>query len=313
MTKKQIDKLTRKLDAMRLPDLQAEFQRVTGTANRSPNRKFLIRGIVAASQAGGVGEATPAAEGSAAAGEPAPSAAPAATDGQDEPEEEVEVEIEEEDAAQARVEEEGAAAERAEEAAAEEEGDAQGEEEGDGDDEAVAGGAAGAAPSTADEVPLSKMSVAQLRRLYVQVVGRNTGSTDKAYLIWKIREARKGRIRVGPAPERTPHAGNDAFMVLPLRVPRLTVAKLDAAWQRAGIESRTAFLFRATRMLLKKLGEDDVAELFKEPAKAERGAAEAAPARRRPARRPAAEGRAQPRGGRAGRPAGRRQAGARAR
>jgi hypothetical protein len=248
-----------------------------------------------------------------AAGEPAPSAAPAATDGQAEPEEEVEVEIEEEDAAQARVEEEGAAAERAEEAAAEAESGGA-ESGGAGDSGAAASEPDGAAAGpAADEMPLSKMSVPQLRRLYVKEIGRNTGSTDKGYLIWKIREARKGRIRVGPAPERTPHAGNDAFMVLPLRVPRLTVAKLDAAWQRAGIESRTAFLYRATRMLLKKLGEEDVAELFKEPAKAERGAAEAAPARRRPARRPSAEGRTQPRVGRGGRPAGRRQAGARAR
>lgn len=310
MTKKQIEKLTRKLEAMRLPDLQAEYLRVTGTRNGSPNRKFLIRAIVAAEQAGGAAPAMAPAEVATGVAEQAASAAPEPSAGDGGEGDADDDGAEEEDVAQARVAEEGAAEERAEEEAATE---AEAEQAADGD--RGNGDAEGAEPGAADDAtPLSKMSVAQLRKLYVTEVGRATSSTNKAYLIWKIREARKGRVRVGPAIARSAgNAGNAAFMVLPLRVPRLTVQKLDAAWERNGIPSRTAFLFRATRMLLKKLGEDDVAELFKEVPKAERGAAEAAPARRRPARRPAAEGRAQPRGGRAGRPAGRRQAGARAR
>jgi hypothetical protein len=34
-----------KLDALRLPELQARFKEVVGEATKSPNRKFLIRRI----------------------------------------------------------------------------------------------------------------------------------------------------------------------------------------------------------------------------------------------------------------------------
>ena len=34
-----------KLEALRLPELQARFKEVVGEASKSPNRKFLIRRI----------------------------------------------------------------------------------------------------------------------------------------------------------------------------------------------------------------------------------------------------------------------------
>lgn len=45
---------------------------------------------------------------------------------------------------------------------------------------------------------LTKLDVPTLQARYLEVVGRPTGSDNKAYLIWKIREAQKGRIPVGP-------------------------------------------------------------------------------------------------------------------
>ncbi|MHC4941154.1 MAG: hypothetical protein ACYTHK_19635, partial [Planctomycetota bacterium] len=54
-------------------------------------------------------------------------------------------------------------------------------------------------PTTANGEPkLTKLSVEELQQLYTEVVGRDTGSSDRRYLIWKIREARKGRIKTGP-------------------------------------------------------------------------------------------------------------------
>jgi len=46
-------KLKAELEAMRLPELQAKFAEVTGEESRAPNRKFLIRKITEALEAGG--------------------------------------------------------------------------------------------------------------------------------------------------------------------------------------------------------------------------------------------------------------------
>jgi hypothetical protein len=40
---------------------------------------------------------------------------------------------------------------------------------------------------------LTRLEVPELQARYLEVVGRPTGSTNKAYMIWKIREAQKGR------------------------------------------------------------------------------------------------------------------------
>ncbi len=51
-----------------------------------------------------------------------------------------------------------------------------------------------AAPAEATEPPrprgrFAAMSVEELQAKYLEVVGRATGSDDRRYLIWKIREA----------------------------------------------------------------------------------------------------------------------------
>jgi len=144
---------------------------------------------------------------------------------------------------------------------------------------------------------LGKLSVEALRELYPQAVGRDTGSTDKGYLVWKIREATKGAITLGPVqpraaaqqapaeprPERQPRApkaeaekaprepsraaqrraaGIDR-PVLPLAMERPTVDALDAAWRALGFPSRIAFLRVAIAEALERGGQADVAALVR--------------------------------------------------
>lgn len=144
---------------------------------------------------------------------------------------------------------------------------------------------------------LGKLSVEALRELYPQAVGRDTGSTDKGYLVWKIREATKGAITLGPVqpraaaqqapaeprPERQPRppkaeaekaprepsraaqrraAGIDR-PVLPLAMERPTVDALDAAWRALGFPSQIAFLRVAIAEALERGGQADAAALVR--------------------------------------------------
>ncbi|MCB9666480.1 MAG: hypothetical protein H6732_20385 [Alphaproteobacteria bacterium] len=91
------------------------------------------------------------------------------------------------------------------------------------------------------------------------MVGRRTGSTHRGYLVWKIREARKGNIPVGPSqrpPKRDP---GTKMMVLPLRMAEPDVEVLDAAWKRLGFKSRMAFLRHAMASALHAGGDIDAA------------------------------------------------------
>lgn len=72
------------------------------------------------------------------------------------------------------------------------------------------------------ERKLSKLSVEELQALYTEVVGRSSGSSDRRYLVWKVRQAQKGRIPVGPVRRR--HADGEA--------PDMKVRRL-IAWLRA--------------------------------------------------------------------------------
>jgi len=101
-----------------------------------------------------------------------------------------------------------------------------------------------AATSTdGNEKKLSKLSVEELQALYVEVVGRQTGSRDSRYLVWKIREARKGRIKVGPVQRRLADGEAPDMKVLPLRMEADVVARLGVAGaggldQHVGLECR---------------------------------------------------------------------------
>jgi hypothetical protein len=123
-----------------------------------------------------------------------------------------------------------------------------------------------ATAETGNEKKLSKLSVDELQALYIEVVGRDTGSGDRRYLIWKIREARKGRIPVGPVRRR--HADGEApdMKVLPLRLEAEAVARLDEARERLGLKTRMDLFRKSLADYLTAAGEHEVAQLFTEQA-----------------------------------------------
>lgn len=107
---------------------------------------------------------------------------------------------------------------------------------------------------------LSKLDVPTLQARYLEVVGRSTGSNNKAYLIWKIREAQKGRIPVGP--RKNAHREGVTFKVLPLRMESDLVDKLDEAWKRQGLHSRMDLFRKSLQAFLESAGEADVAAML---------------------------------------------------
>jgi hypothetical protein len=107
---------------------------------------------------------------------------------------------------------------------------------------------------------LTRLEVPELQARYLDVVGRPTSSTNKPYMIWKIREAQKGRIPLGP--RKSAHREGVTFKVLPLRMEAAMVDKLDEAWRSRGIKNRMEFFRGALCHYLKQLGAEDAAALF---------------------------------------------------
>jgi hypothetical protein len=108
------------------------------------------------------------------------------------------------------------------------------------------------ATTTTDAGPkakLTKVSVAELHAMYREVVGRETRSTDSAYLVWRLRQAQKLRIRVGPIERSAPGDAADV-KVLPLRMTAAEIEGLDEAWHRLGFKSRTAMIKKAIADML---------------------------------------------------------------
>jgi hypothetical protein len=79
-------------------------------------------------------------------------------------------------------------------------------------------------PPSSGPVRLSKLSLPELKAKYVEVVQRETNSDNPQYLIWKIREAQAGRVRVGPSLKR---AGSGPQQVLSLRMDVDAVPLVD--------------------------------------------------------------------------------------
>ena len=107
---------------------------------------------------------------------------------------------------------------------------------------------------------LTKLDVPTLQARYLEVVGRPTGSDNKAYMIWKIREARNGRVPVGP--RKSAHREGVTFKVLPLRMESDLVDKLDEAWKRQGLHSRMDLFRKSLHAFLTNAGEADVAAML---------------------------------------------------
>ena len=83
-----------------------------------------------------------------------------------------------------------------------------------------------------------------------------------AYLIWKIREAEKGRITVGPVRAHKTEGEPADVKILPLRLETKVVEAMDAAWRERGIKNRMDFLRKALGHYLTHLGATDAAALF---------------------------------------------------
>jgi len=145
-----------------------------------------------------------------------------------------------------------------------------GADDGPANDEGDAGEAAAdtatettqADDGTSGEPRLTKLSVEELQAKYLEVVGRTTGSANKRYLVWKIRQAQKGRIPVGPRGTRRADGEAPDFKVLPLRMEAELVTQLDEARERLGMKSRMDLFRRSLHAFLLEAGEVRVAEMF---------------------------------------------------
>jgi hypothetical protein len=115
------------------------------------------------------------------------------------------------------------------------------------------------APESVSE-KLTKLTVPELQARYLEVVGRPTGSSNSSYLIWKIREARKGRVPVGP--RKGARREDVTFKILPLRMEAAVVDKLDEAWKRQGLHSRMDLFRKSLHDYLACVGENEVAALL---------------------------------------------------
>lgn len=109
---------------------------------------------------------------------------------------------------------------------------------------------------------LRDLTIEELQARYLEKVGRPTGSANAGYLKWKIRQAEKGRIPVGPVQRRHGDGPPPDFKVLPLRMETDLVTQLDEARERMGLGSRMELFRLSLHAYLQDAGETQVAELF---------------------------------------------------
>ncbi len=124
-----------------------------------------------------------------------------------------------------------------------------------GPQDATAAPDSGHAPQALD----AEAEIDALRARYVEVVGRQTSSRDRRYLLWKIRVASQGKVPVGPVGRRQPGEPAVEHKVLPLRMPAETVDALDDVWRRHGLRSRMELIRSALERYLSGLGEEAAA------------------------------------------------------
>jgi hypothetical protein len=105
----------------------------------------------------------------------------------------------------------------------------------------------------------AKMTIEELREAYREIVGRETNSENRRYLIWRLAQAKKGRIPTGPRAGRTKSGPQK---VLPVRTPAAAVEPLGEARKRLGLRSRNDLILRALHYYLAQNGEAEVANLL---------------------------------------------------
>jgi hypothetical protein len=124
--------------------------------------------------------------------------------------------------------------------------------------------ASGDAADRADDAPeagekVSKLSVEDLRARFAEITGRESKSSNRPYLIWRVQQAQKGRVPVGPRARR-----GDAgpAKVLPMRVPTAAIEPLDEVRRKLGLRSRNEMFHKAMASFLINAGESDLAGHF---------------------------------------------------
>ena len=235
-------------------EVRARYQAMFGEAPRSPNKTWMVNQMEERHN-----EKVAAAKATRAAAKAAPGATETAEQGE---------------APRPRGRRRAANAEPEPEAPAPDEPESEGdaappnEEAGDEEKTAATVSAAKAAAVHLERGRFANMTVDELRTMYEQKVGRATSSTNKQYLMWKIAQAEKGRIRTG----RVVHgqrlegtfAKNDR--TLPLTMSADAMHALDEAWPRLSFTSRMSFMRAAIGEALASRGEEDAAAQFPDKA-----------------------------------------------
>lgn len=106
---------------------------------------------------------------------------------------------------------------------------------------------------------LKAASVDELQARHLELIGRPTSSRHVGYLRWRLRQAERGRIRIGVEP-RAAHGAD--VLVLPLRMPAPVVERLDEARRRLGLRSRAELFRRALHRYLVDADEREAAALL---------------------------------------------------
>jgi hypothetical protein len=237
-------------------EVRARYQALFGEAPRSPNKTWMVNQmeerhnekLAEAKAARAAAKAAPAARETAEESEaPRPPGRRRAASTEPEPEPEAPPTDESESA---------------------EDAEAPSEEGADEEKTGTAVSAANAAAVHLERGRFANMTVDELRAMYEQKVGRATSSTNKQYLMWKISQAEKGRIRTG----RVVHgqrlegkfANNDR--TLPLTMTSDAMHALDQAWPRLSFTSRMSFMRAAIGEALASRGEEDAAAHFPDKA-----------------------------------------------
>lgn len=231
-----------RLGTMRVGELQALLAELTGEKSRSPNRVYLVRRIMEAAvlpmalegEPAGEAVATGTAEPKSAASQIAPSAAQGPR-----------------------------------RAPQNEEATTNATPEPDATTDHPAANPivkATAVPVTASQPSrgattdqkLPTLDIQALQALYAEVTGRQTCSVHRNSLIYRIRQAQKGGVPLGPRASRRQDGGK--AKVLPLRMEASLVHRLDEARLRLGLRSRMDLIRTALQSCLAAAGETELAE-----------------------------------------------------
>ncbi|MBM4397089.1 MAG: hypothetical protein FJ087_15540 [Deltaproteobacteria bacterium] len=100
------------------------------------------------------------------------------------------------------------------------------------------------------------MTIEDLQAEFRRVIGRDTQSRDRRYLLWRLSAGGLRRSPAGPIQKRAPRDKAD-MQVLPLGLLRETTRLLDAAVKASGVKNRSAFIRTALIEKLRAIGDPD--------------------------------------------------------